>query len=181
MEKWKSKKWFDVNAPKILGEGVIGEIPAMDEKNVIGRIIKVSLSWITKNPTHYSMTVGLRVTNANGNTVQTDLDFLEEVYSYTHSLVRRGSSVIYTIDRLNDKDGKSFVLKLIVVTRSKITTPKKRGIRKELSSFVREYAAATTREDFIKAIIDGNFQGEGAKRVNNIASVGKFDVKKVEF
>lgn len=179
-EKWKEKQWYNVYAPKVFGEPLISEIPAADDKSVMGRVIKVSLSWITKNPQHALMSVGLRVYQAGNGTAQTNLDYLEETYSYTHSLVKRHSSAIYTIDNVRSRDGKDFVLKLLLVTRSKIKTPKKTSIRKLVSAFAREYISAIDLDDFIKSVIDGKFQGEGAKRVQNIASIGKFEVKKIE-
>src|SRR5271155_4863060 len=101
-EKWKSKLWFNVYPPKMLGEAAIGEIPADDEKNVIGRVMKVSMSWITHKPEHSFMVVGLRVINVNGNSAHTDLKFIEQTYSYIHSLVKRHSSAVYTVDKLTD-------------------------------------------------------------------------------
>ncbi|MGI0141785.1 MAG: hypothetical protein ACREBF_04020 [Candidatus Micrarchaeales archaeon] len=180
IEKWKTKVWFNVHTPKILGDSIIGEIPAQDEKSVIGRVIKVSLSWITKNPQHSFMTIGLRVISANGEAAQTEINYLEQVYSYTHSLVRRGSSAVYTISSLKDKDGKSVVLKLIGISRYKINTPKKQGIRRELSLFTTQYVNSLSTEAFVKAVIDGGFQMEAMKVVNRIAPMAKLEVKKIE-
>ena len=180
IEKWKTKQWFNVHTPNILGEAVIGEIPAQDEKVVLGRVMKVSLSWITKNPAHSFMTIGLRVKSANGNAAQTDISYIEQVYSYTHSLVRRGSSVIYTISKNKDKNGKPIVLKLIGISRYKINTPKKAGIRKNVIAFATEYIAGRTTEELVKAIIDGSFQIEAAKIANKVAPMAKLEVKKIE-
>ncbi|MDE1869576.1 MAG: hypothetical protein KGH71_01145 [Candidatus Micrarchaeota archaeon] len=180
IEKWKTKQWFNVHTPKILGESIIGEIPAQDEKVVLGRIIKVSLSWVTKNPAHSFMTTGLKVISANGDAAQTELDNLELIYSYTHSLVRRGQSVIYTISKMQDKNGKPVVLKLIGISRYKINTPKKAGIRKALIGYAKEYLTAKSTEEFVKAVIDGSFQIEAMKKANAIAPIAKLEVKKIE-
>ncbi|MDE1825844.1 MAG: hypothetical protein KGH61_04785 [Candidatus Micrarchaeota archaeon] len=180
IEKWKTKRWFNVHTPKLLGEAIIGEIPAADEKGILGRVIKVSLSWITKNPAQSFMTVGLKVTSANGDAAQTELHYLELVYSYTHSLVRRGSSAVYVIAKLRDRDGKAIVLKLIGISRNKINTPKKYGIRKILTEFSGAYASSKSTEEFIKSVIDGSFQMDAMKAANKIAPMGKLEVKKIE-
>ncbi|HVA83198.1 MAG TPA: hypothetical protein VNF06_03480 [Candidatus Aquilonibacter sp.] len=180
IEKWKTKQWFNVHTPKILGDSIIGEIPAQDEKAVLGRVIKVSLSWITKNPAHSFMTIGLRVISANGDAAQTEIHYLEQVYSYTHSLVRRGSSAVYTVSKLKDKEGKPVVLKLIGISRYKINTPKKHGIRRELAKFTTEYVGSKSVEEFVKAVIEGGFQVEAMKVANRIAPMGKLEVKKIE-
>lgn len=179
-EKWKAKRWFNVYTPKILGEEIIGEMPGDDELKVNGRLLKVSLSWVTKNPAHAFMGVGLRVTKAEGNSAHTSLKYIESNYSYVHSLIRRYSTALYTVDKLKDKAGSPFVLKLIVVTRNRISTPQKRGMRKLLSAFVKDYAASRSTEEILKSIMDGSMQADGIKSIKKIAHIGKFEVKKLE-
>lgn len=179
-EKWKSKVWFNVYPPKLLGEAAIGEIPANDEKGIMGRLIKVSMSWITHRPEHSFMLVGLRVNKVNGNSANTDLDYIEQTYSYIHSLVRRHSSAIYTVDDLADKNGKKFTLKLLAVTGSKIRTPKKTAIRKAIEAFNQEFAAAHSTDELLNAMLDGSFQSEIIRRTANIARISKLELKKIQ-
>lgn len=179
-DKWKSKVWFNVYPPKILGESAIGEIPANDEKGVMGRLIKVSMSWITHRPEHSFMLVGLRVKQVSGNSANTELDYIEQTYSYIHSLVRRHSSAIDTINRLTDKNGRNFVLKLLAVTADKIRTPKKTAIRKSIEGYIKEFSAAHTVEELLNALLNNSFQEEAARRVSNIAHLSKLELKKME-
>ncbi len=180
VEKWKQKKWFNLHAPKIFEEAVVGEIPASDDAGMVGRVIKVNMSWITHRPEHSFVTVAFKVNEASGEVAHTDISYVEQTYSYLHSLVKRRQSVIYTIDKLKDKEGRSFVLKLLVLTRSKITTPKKTAIRKTVSDFAREYAAGVTTDEMIKNLLDNKFQSEAAAKIVNIAEVGRIELKKIE-
>jgi small subunit ribosomal protein S3Ae len=179
-EKWKQKKWFNLYAPKIFDEAVIGEVPGNDEKNLIGRVIKVNMSWITHKPDHSFITVALRVINVNGDAAHTDIAYIEETYSYLHSLVKRRQSAIYTVDKLRGKDGKDFILKLLVMTRNKIETPKKTGIRHAITAFANEYASSMTIEEFVNSLISNKFQSDAAGRVGNIAQVGRLELKRID-
>ena len=179
-EKWKVKQWFNIYPPEILGTNIIGEMPADDEKRVLGRIIKASMSWITSRMEHSFMVVGLKVVSVNGSSAHTEIKYLEQTYSYLHSLVKRHSSAIYTMDRLKDKNSKPFTLKLLVVTRSKIASPKKKAIRGGISKVAAEYAVGKTGSEFIKDSIEGTFQNECVKRITNIAEVAKLEIKKIE-
>ncbi|MDE1768817.1 MAG: hypothetical protein KGH62_05640, partial [Candidatus Micrarchaeota archaeon] len=170
----------NVYPPKLLGDSPIGEIPADDEKNVVGRVMKVSMSWITHKPEHSFMIVALRITDVNGNSAHTDLKFIEQTYSYIHSLVRRHSSVVYTVDDLKDKTGRKFKLKLLAVSATKIKTPKKTAIRKAISAFAHEYAAGKTLDEVTTALLDNSFRGEAVSKVTNIARLSKFELKKLE-
>lgn len=180
VEKWKAKKWFNVFSPKLFGEVSIGEIPADDEKKVVGRVIKVNMSWITKRPEHSFMVVGLRVAKVNGEAVATDVDYIEQTYSYIHSLVKRHSSVIYTVDRAVDRSGKPFTLKLVLITDSKLATPKKSAMRRRISEFVRAYATAHSVEELMNESLTMAFQREGINQVKNIGTVARLEVKKIE-
>ncbi len=180
IESWKAKKWFNIQAPEILGSNTIGEMPATEDKNALGRMIKVSMSWITNNPSHSFMTLGLKVTDVNGNAAHTQLKYLEQTYSYTHSLVRRYASTLYTIDRLKDKAGNTVALKLILTTTRRITTKKRMALRKELSAFVKEYMKDRDSSQLVKDVIDGNLQKEAMNRVHKIASINRLEVKKIE-
>lgn len=179
-DKWKEKKWFNIQVPEVLGSMTIGEMPATDEKSVVGRVIKVSMSWITNNMSHSFTVVGLKVTDVTGNAAHTQLKYFEQTYSYLHSLAKRHSSIVYTVDKLSDKDGKKIVLKLMLVTGDKTTTPKLRALRRVISDFAKSYTASKTREALIKDIIDTTFQRECMKQVQNIVRLSKLEVKRLE-
>ncbi|MGA3020955.1 MAG: hypothetical protein ABSD68_03335 [Candidatus Micrarchaeales archaeon] len=180
-DKWKMKQWFDVYAPKVISTEVIGSIPAADEKSVIGRIMKVSLSWITHNPNHAATIIGLRVTNANGNIANTDINYFAQQFSYLHSFVKRHADAIYTFDKAKSKDGNEITVKLLITTRTKIVGSTKSDIRKAVSSFVSDYISAMNKEDFIKALMTSDLQAEGIKKLIPIAPVSRVEIKRIEF
>ncbi len=180
VEKWKAKKWFNIYAPGIFGDVVIGEIPGADEKAMIGRVMKVNMSWVTHKPEHSFITIAMKIIDANGDVAHTSLASMEQTYSYIHSLVKRGQSAIYTKDDLKDKNGKPFTLKLLIMTSNKIATPKKTAIRKAMSDFLKQYAASMDTEAFVKTLLDSRFQQEAEKSIKNIAEVNKLELKKIE-
>ena len=180
-EKWKLKKWLEVYSPKVFGESSIGEIPADDEEKAVGRIIQVSMSWITHKPEHSFLSVGLRVKDAKNNAAHTELEYMEQMFSYTHSLVRRHSSVIYTMDRFADKDGKPVVIKLIAVAFGKIATPKKSDIRRRLGEFCKTYVSSKDKDEIIKGILDNSLQSGALNSIKNVTRISKLEVRKLEF
>ena len=180
-EKWKMKQWFDVYAPKAISTDVIGSIPAADEKSVTGRIMKVSLSWITHNPNHAFATVGLKITSANGNVANTEIDYLAQQYSYLHSLVKRRADVVYTHDIVKDREGDTITLKLLVTTRIRVAKMTKSMIRKTVHAFVTEYVSKLSKEEFLKALVANDLQNETAKKFGTTAPIAKVEIRKVEF
>jgi small subunit ribosomal protein S3Ae len=180
-DKWKMKQWYDVYAPKVISTEVIGSIPATEDKNVIGRIMKVNLSWITHNPNHAMAVIGLRMKSANGNVANTDVEYMALSFSYLHSLVKRRADVVYTYDIAKSKDGNAIKLKLLVTTRVRIAKKTKSDIRSAVHDFVMDYVLSMNKEDFVKAMINGDLQAEGMKKLLPIAPIAKFEIKKIEF
>ncbi len=181
VDKWKEKQWFDVYPPKDIATEIIGSVPSSDEKNMLGREVKVNLSWITNNPNHSFITVGLKVTGVSGNSANTDVSYLAQQYSYLHSFVKRRGDVIYTYDKVKDKDGKEMVLKLLITTRNKIARRAQADMRKAVSVFIADYVPKLGKGEFVKAIISGAFQQEGVKKLAKIVPISRFEIKKAEF
>lgn len=180
MENWKAKKWLNIYSPELFGKNTIGEMPINDEKNAPGRMIKVSMSWITNNPMHSFMVIGLKIDNVNGNAAHTQLKYIEQTFSYLHSLVKRHGSAIYTIDKLSDKNNSNIIIKLIATSNIRLTTKKRMAIRKELSNFLKEYVKSSDKETVIKEMVEGNVQKEAMKKVNGIAALSRLEIKRIE-
>ena len=125
--------------------------------------------------------IGLKVINANGNVANTDVQYLSQQFSYLHSLVKRRADAVYTYDIAKSKDGNDITLKLLVTIRTKIANRAKSDIRKAIHDFVIEYSLGMNKEDIIKALINGDMQAEGMKKLLPIAPVAKLEIKKVEF
>ncbi|MDE1810592.1 MAG: hypothetical protein KGH66_00940 [Candidatus Micrarchaeota archaeon] len=180
VDKWKLKKWFSVYAPKAFNEGVIGEMPANDEKAATGRNIVISLDALTKNPSHAYTNVVLKVEQVQGTSARTRLVGIEQLYSYTRSLVRRYRSIATSVVPVTTKDGVKMVVKLIAVTRRRTAHTKILGVRKEMNQLVEAYAKENDAPTMISAIIDGKLQAEMAGKLGHITDLNKLEVRKLE-
>ncbi|MEM3791585.1 MAG: hypothetical protein QXL16_02555 [Candidatus Micrarchaeaceae archaeon] len=178
-DKWKSKIWYNLYSPKIFGEQVISEIPG-GENNVVGRVIRLSLSWLTQKPEHSPMVIGLKVDEVSGNAAKTKVKFIGSIFSYLHSFVRRNTTPIYTRDVSKDKEGSQFVLKLLIVANGKLAESKRKDIRKKISGYIEEVSKAKTKEEIIKDLIEGNFQRGGIEKIKNIAKISRLELKMME-
>ncbi|MEM3781870.1 MAG: hypothetical protein QXT43_02840 [Candidatus Micrarchaeaceae archaeon] len=179
-EKWKMKQWLDVRVPALLGSEVIGSIPADESEAAVGRVLKVSLSWITHNASHSFMTIGLKIDSAANNVASTQIAYLENQFSYLHSLVRRHSDALYTYDKLASKDNATIIVKLLVTTRGKVAYSKKRALRKAVSAFLQGYASNKTAEELLKGVLSGDMQREAVKSVGKATPVAKLEIKRIE-
>lgn len=180
IEKWKTKQWFQIKAPKVFNDATVGEMPANDEKAAIGRNVVVNLDYITKNPSHAYTNVTLKVVEAKGEAVQTKLVKLELVSAYVRSFVRRYRSVSAAVIPVTTKDGVNAVAKLIAITRQRATHTRKVGIRKDMVDFTKAYFKENDMDAIVSAIIEGKFQAELGAKLNHITGLNKVEVRKLE-
>jgi small subunit ribosomal protein S3Ae len=179
-DKWKMKRWIVIYAPKVFNSEAIGEMPAKDDKSALDRRITVSLDAITHEPSNAYTNLLFKVTEVNEGAAQTKLVRIEQVYSYIRSIVRRYHSVSDSVIPLVTSDGTNMVLKLIIVTKSRATHAKIKGIREEANSFASEFFKANNADAVIRAIIEGKFQSEIAGHVRHIADLSKAEVKRLD-
>lgn len=179
-DKWKLKKWFSVYAPKQFNDVVIGEMPANDEKAMVGRNIDVGLDILTKNPSHAYTNVVLKVISADGSAAHTKIVSITQLYSYIRSLVRRYKSIATLILPVSSKDGTKFVYKMLVITRQRATHSRISGIRREMNERMLNYAKETNASEMISSVIDGKFQAEMAAQLRHITPISKVEVRSLE-
>ncbi len=179
-DKWKLKKWFSVYAPKVFDEAVIAEIPAKDEKAVVGRGIKVGLDYITHNPKNAYMNLFFKISEASGDKASTKLVRMELLFSYIRSLVRRYRSIAISNVKVRSKDNVEMVLKPIVITQQRDTHARIRGIRKEMDSLLKAYSSENDSNAIVKAVVDGALQDELFAKLGHIAPLSKVEIRKLE-
>jgi small subunit ribosomal protein S3Ae len=179
-ESWKLKKWYSVYAPKVFKEAIIGEMPANEDKNVLGRNIVVGLDSLTKNPSNAYTSVTLKVTDVNGNAAHTKLVSMSQLYSYIRSLVRRYRSVASTVLPVKSKDGVAMVIKMLVITRQRSTHSRIMGIRKEMNVHILNYFSENNFDAAMAAIIEGRFQAELAAKLKHITPLNKVEVRMIQ-
>ncbi|HUC39010.1 MAG TPA: hypothetical protein VL944_02680 [Candidatus Acidoferrum sp.] len=180
VDKWKMKRWFTVHAPKSFNEEKICEMPANDEKQVMNRKLRVSMEQLTHNPQNSFSNVVVRVTDVNGDVVHTKLIMIEQPYSYIRSLVRRYRSVASAVVPIMAKNNEKMVLKAICVTRSRVTNARLKGIRKEMTDFIKEFAKENSSDAVAAAVIEGRLQSEIAGKVSHITPISKVEFRKIE-
>jgi small subunit ribosomal protein S3Ae len=180
LDKWKMKKWFSVYAPKVFDGALVGEMPANDEKAVIGRNITVNLDALTHNPSHAYTNVFLKVTEVKGEAAQTKLRGFEMLKGYIHSFVRKYMSISTAVIPVRAKDGVGMVVKLITVTKSRSAATKIKGMRREMVIYTNGFFKDNDSDSAIKAMVEGKFQAELGARLGHIAEVNKVEVRKLE-
>jgi Ribosomal protein S3AE len=180
MEKWKQKKWFSVRTPGMFEDKVICEIPANDEKSIIGRKIKVALNQLTGDPTHSFTNLTLVVKGVKGNNAVTDIAEVALLQSYIKSLARRGRSIAGAVVPVTTRDNTQMRVKLIAITSMRAANTKTRGIRKKMEEFTVAFFKEKEYSTAMREIIEGKLQRELNNTLRDIMPMNRVEVRKLE-
>ena len=99
------KIWYEIIAPKFFGEVPVGETPAADPKQLIGRVIKVCMADIDKRSPKFYLKMVFRVESVEGTKAFTKLIGHDIMYERIYRMVQRRSSRIDCVETIVTKDG----------------------------------------------------------------------------
>jgi len=180
VDKWKMKKWYEIVAPSIFDNKLIGETMAEDESKVIDRILKINLRELVKGGMQAAMftKVHLRVHEIKGKTAYTRYIGHQMDYGYMRTLARRGRSVIDVVMDGKTKDEQILRIKVVAVTGSKVSENTKKNIRAAIKEEIKKVILEYTLEDAIKDILQGRVSGKIYNKLKEITVIRKVEVSK---
>ena len=130
------KRWFQLIAPKIFNDNVIGDIPSFEAKTLIGKSIKINLAILTNDMRKQSTEVRLIISNVEGDKAKTELIGLTVVPTSIKRFVRKGKTRLDQTVKAITNDEKVVTLKILIVARNIIQGSVKASIQKEIKRFI---------------------------------------------
>lgn len=174
------KQWYDVIAPKMFGEKIVGETLSVDPKYLVGRKIGVSLLEVSRSSQKFYIRLLFQVEKVEGTKAYTKFVGHEVMRERVYRMVQRHGRRVDCIQTLKTKDGKTIVVKTVFMLVRRVGTSMKSDTRK----FVREYMEKTVKEnnleDLMKLILDGQIQDKIRRECSKIYPVGIVEVRKTE-
>ncbi|MEM0349460.1 MAG: 30S ribosomal protein S3ae [Candidatus Caldarchaeum sp.] len=167
-EQKKPKKTYEIYAPPYFGGRWLGSTMADDPSKVLGRVLRTSLYAITDDFTKQYMLLRFRVIDVKDSVCNTIFYGHEYGREYLRSLVKRGTNKIEYIFDVATKDG--FVIRVypIVFTTSRISSSKKKAIRKIMREVLEETAANLSHDQLAQELVLGKTASDIYNRVKKI-------------
>lgn len=174
------KQWYEILAPKMFSEKVIGETLAVDSKNLVNRKLQVNITELDRNNHNYFVKLNFRVENVEGTKAYTRLVGHDVMTERIYRMVRRRSRRVDTIQDVTTKDNRKLRIKIIFVLIRRINTSVKKAVRRSMEDLVAADCASMDLEDLMKTIISGKFQEKLKKQCSKIYPIGGLEVRKTE-
>ena len=179
-KKLKGKEWYNLLAPKLFNEKVIGGTPAGEAKTLMGRVIEVHLINLLDDLSKYYMKLYFKLIDVKEKIAYTEFAGLECLRDYISRMIRYGIKRVDTVQDLMTEDKKKIRVKTIIITSKKIkknvSTTLKKFVEENIKKEVESNKTDKLLEDIINDTIKMSIMNEGSK----IYPIRSFEIRKVE-
>lgn len=179
-DKWKMKEWYNVHAPRMFNETVIGETPAADPEFLIGRQSEVTVQDLTGDFSKMHIKLKFKIVGYDGHEAKTELMGHDLTSDYVRRLTRRKKTKTDHVVDVKTADGFVLRLKTMSIADRRIQASQEEGMRAAIAAYLTSYAAENKLADIIKAIISGDMAKDTAKACHAIIPIKRIEIRKSE-
>lgn len=183
IDKWKSKKWYQVVAPSLFEGREICEVVGSDDHLLLNRVVRTSLMDLglsASGQTGMFTTLDFRIIGVNGTVASTRLIGHTIASSYTRTFARRGKSLIHSVVDAKTKDNEQVRIKVVAVTNGRVSATVKKNLRYAIQEEVKNIAALFTYDEFMLEILHGRISSKLFNRLKKITMMRRAEVRKSE-
>ncbi|MFH1229238.1 MAG: 40S ribosomal protein S3a/S1 [Candidatus Aenigmatarchaeota archaeon] len=177
--KLKGKEWYQIMVPKLFGDFVIGETMAIDPQLIKGRVVEVSLTDISGDPTRYYFKFFFKVDEIKENKALTKFVGHDCTRDYLARIVRTRTTRIDTNNTIDLLDGK-MVVKTVGISNGPISKNIARDLRRNISELVIKELSKMKIEDFLNEMVEGKLQSRIRKVLSKIYPLRHFEFRKTK-
>lgn len=174
------KQWYEIVSPKMFGERVVGETPAVDAKQLVGRKIQTSIVEVSRDFSRFFVKLNFQITDVSGTKAFTKLighDVMSErIYRMVQRYVRR----VDVIQDVTTKDGVKLRVKTVFTLARRVNTALKVASRSVARDFIDKAAKSSNFEDFMQSVIKGDVQHRLRKECSKIYPVANVEIRRTE-
>ena len=174
------KTWYEIVAPKMFGEVIIGNTLAFDPKNLIGRNIKVNLNELGREYSKFYMKMIFKIENIDGTKALTRFAGHDVTTERIYRMVQRRTRRVDCIVDTQTNDGQKIRLKVIAILVKRVGTSVKDNVRKKIKEIVENFVKDVTLEALIKSIVNDELQKIVREDSKKIYPIGAVEVRKSE-
>jgi small subunit ribosomal protein S3Ae len=176
LDKKKKKRWFSIFAPKNFGGAELGESHVVVPQNLMGKIIKVNLSKISRVRSQ-NMRLKFEVTEVRDEQGFTEPIAYELLKTQVNRLARKNKSKIDASLTLNARDNKKIIIKPIVITRGKIKGGTHTTLKAKLVSTLEKEVKKSTFDTLLDSILKYDLQKMLKNELKTITPINKVEIK----
>lgn len=174
------KNWYEIQAPEFFTKDEVGETPAEEDQQVIGRTIREDLTELLEGSDKYYMDVELKVTEVEGNKAFTEVKGMECSNEFVSRMIRKRSDRMDLVHDTVTEDDREVRVKVVGATVSNTSSKTLKAARQELQDVIDDYASGNTYHELMEAVFTDELQQEMRDAANGIYPFRDLEVRKTE-
>lgn len=178
IDRWKTKKWYTLIAPKMFNMIELGETPAQKHVHLENRPIRKPVDQLTGNRKMRHVTVIFKVKDIQEQKAYTKLTGHVIKKAYIQRMVRRRKSKIDAIVTLYTKANEKVRITATTICAKKITRTEETEIRKAMEQEIMALGKNKSYEDFAQDMIFGALSSNIFKKAKEIAKIKRIEIIK---
>jgi len=181
VDKWKSKKWIDVIAPKMFHSVYLGQTISSDIRTTVGRTITANLSDVTgDHGSRQKVKLRFKIEKIVNDQAQTK--FLGHIIPQEsrRTTVRKKSSKVYINQKVRTRDDKEFNVKSTIVMDRSANRSTRTEIGKKFIKILLREARDMKFSDFISNVLNNRVSITAKRELHKIYPVKQVVIEKTE-
>jgi len=178
VKPWKEKTWYEVFAPQMFGGTKLGDSPAAEPSNLVGRVFEATLGDLLEDISKSNVKLYFQVKSVEDKKATTAFIGHEMVRDYVQSQIRRRCGKANDISLVTTKDGYKVRLTSMVIALRDVQTSKIHEIRRVMREVVAAKAKDRTLEQFIQEVVLGKLSSDIYKEAKRYCPVRRVEVFK---
>jgi len=179
-DKWKAKEWYNVHAPKMFNEIVIGETPAADPELLVGRTAEVTVQDLTGDFSKMHIKLKFKITGSDGHEAKTAFIGHDLTSDYVRRLTRRKKTKTDHVVDVVTFDHFLLRVKTMSIAERRIQSSQEEGMRNIIAITLNQMAEKMTLSDMVKAVISGDLAKDLAKACRIVIPIKRLEIRKTE-
>jgi small subunit ribosomal protein S3Ae len=177
--KTKKKVWHKVLAPAIFGKKEIGESYLTSAEQAKGRPLRVNLKDLTGSMRDQNVYVSFKISKWQGTTLETVPMGYELTPQFVKRMVRKNCNKLEDYFTLKTKDGKSVIVKTLMLTLHKVPRSTRSSLRLGLQKTLTEEFAKNNFETVLNLLVGNKIQYPAKKKLAKIYPMKEVAVRKM--
>lgn len=179
-DKWKSKEWYKLRAPRMFNEAEIGETPSADPAFILGRTVEVTVQELTGDYSKMNIKLKFKVADVDGYDAKTVFVGHELTSEYVRRLTRRKKTKTDHVVDVTTKDGFVLRVKPMSIADRRIQSSQEDAMRRIIGETLVQIGQEKTLSEIVKAIVSGDLAKDLAKACRIIIPIKRIEVRRSE-
>ncbi len=173
----KKKRWYTVQAPKVLNNIIFGETLTSDPALLKGRVFTVALSVVNRVVRGSNISVKFKVIDVQGNNCITEFVGYEMAGGFIKRLVKRAKRRVDDSFVLECKDKVKFRFKPLLLVKTSVQHSLQSDLRHKVKEHMTKLCKEKEYSEVVAMILQGTLQKDIKSECRKIHPMLNFDVR----